>query len=81
MNGRVQIVLALILFLPWFSILGFVFWRFPRQPRTRARIVFDLVSLLLATGLGLTVLGEGDARRRAMAAAAIVVGITLLALG
>jgi len=38
-------------------------------------------SILLATGLGLTVLGEGDARRRAMAAAAIVVGITLLALG
>jgi hypothetical protein len=30
---------------------------------------------------GLTVLGEGDARRRAIAAAAIVVGITLLALG
>ena len=52
MNGRVQIVLALILFLPWFSILGFVSWRFPRQPRTRARIVFDLASLLLATGLG-----------------------------
>jgi drug/metabolite transporter (DMT)-like permease len=38
-------------------------------------------SILLATGLGLTVLGEGDARRRAIAAAAIVVGITLLALG
>jgi drug/metabolite transporter (DMT)-like permease len=38
-------------------------------------------SILLATGLGLTVLGEGDARRRAVAAAAIVVGITLLALG
>lgn len=51
MNGRVQIVLALILFLPWFSILGFVFWRFPRQPRTRARRGFDLGSLLLATGL------------------------------
>ena len=38
-------------------------------------------SILLATGLGLTMLGEGDARRRAVAAAAIVVGITLLALG
>ena len=51
MNGRVQIVLALILFLPWFSILGYLFWRFPRQPRTRGRIGFDLGSLLLATGL------------------------------
>ncbi len=38
-------------------------------------------SILLATGLGVTVLGEGDARRRAMAAGAILVGITLLALG
>jgi drug/metabolite transporter (DMT)-like permease len=38
-------------------------------------------SILLATGLGITVLEEGDVRRRAIAAAAIVVGITLLALG
>jgi len=38
-------------------------------------------SILLATGLGITVLGEGDRRRRGIAAAAIVVGITLLALG
>jgi drug/metabolite transporter (DMT)-like permease len=38
-------------------------------------------SILLATGLGITVLGEGDARRRAIAAGAIVVGITLLAVG
>jgi drug/metabolite transporter (DMT)-like permease len=38
-------------------------------------------SILLATGLGITVLGEGDTRRRAIAALAIVAGITLLALG
>jgi drug/metabolite transporter (DMT)-like permease len=38
-------------------------------------------SILLATGLGITVLGEGDTRRRAIAAAAIVLGITLLAVG
>jgi len=38
-------------------------------------------SILLATLLGVTVLREGDTRRRAMAAVAIVAGITLLALG
>jgi drug/metabolite transporter (DMT)-like permease len=38
-------------------------------------------SILLATMLGITVLGEGDTRRRAIAAAAILLGITLLALG
>ncbi|MEA2177946.1 MAG: hypothetical protein QOG77_1243, partial [Solirubrobacteraceae bacterium] len=33
------------------------------------------------TMLGITVLGEGDTRRRGIAAAAILLGITLLALG
>ena len=48
MNSHVELNLALILFLPWYAILGFVFWRFPSKPRTPARRVFDIASLLLA---------------------------------
>ena len=48
MNPNVEINLALILFLPWFAILGFLYWRFPRLPRPRARKVFDIVALLAA---------------------------------
>ena len=48
MNALVEVNLALILFLPWFLILGVLFWMFPRQPRDHARRVFDAVSLLLA---------------------------------
>jgi hypothetical protein len=40
--------LALILFLPWFLILGVLFWLYPRAPRTSMRHVFDVVTLLLA---------------------------------
>jgi hypothetical protein len=40
--------LALILFLPWFAILGALFWIYPRQPRTAARRAFDSVTLLVA---------------------------------
>jgi drug/metabolite transporter (DMT)-like permease len=38
-------------------------------------------SILLATLLGVTVLGEGQGRRRVVAAAAMVLGVTALALG
>ncbi|HZX80722.1 MAG TPA: hypothetical protein VFE72_07215 [Lysobacter sp.] len=48
MNQQVQLYLALILFLPWFAILGSLFWFYPRQPRTRARRVFDVASLVVA---------------------------------
>lgn len=48
MSAQVQLHLALILFLPWFAILGSLFWLYPREPRTRARRVFDVASLLLA---------------------------------
>ena len=48
MNSHVELNLALILFLPWYAILGFVFWRFPSQPRTPARRGYDIASLLLA---------------------------------
>lgn len=48
MSPTVELNLALILFLPWFAILGALFWLFPRQPRHAARKLFDTVALLLA---------------------------------
>lgn len=48
MNPFVELNLALILFLPWFAILGALYWMFPRQPRTVQRKLFDAVALLLA---------------------------------
>lgn len=48
MNALVEVNLALILFLPWFAILGTLYWAYPRQPRDAARRVFDIGSLLLA---------------------------------
>ena len=42
--------LALILFAPWFLILGALFWIYPRQPLTRARRLFDALTLLIAGG-------------------------------
>ena len=40
--------LAIILFLPWFLLLGSLFYLFPREPRTPRRRSFDLVALLVA---------------------------------
>ena len=48
MNPFVELNLALILFLPWFAILGALFWMFPRQPRSASRKLFYGVALLLA---------------------------------
>lgn len=48
MTPQIEINLALILFFPWFAILGVLFWCYPRQPRTWGRRVFDTTSLLLA---------------------------------
>ena len=48
MNPLVELNLALILFLPWFVVLGVLYWLFPRQPRHRARTVFDAVALLVS---------------------------------
>lgn len=48
MNPLVELNLALILFLPWFTILAVLFWKFPRSPRGLARTLFDSASLLLA---------------------------------
>lgn len=49
MNPQVELNLALILFVPWFSILAWLFWAYPRQPRGGARTAFDSASLILAT--------------------------------
>jgi len=40
--------LSLLLFLPWFVLLGALYWLFPRQPRNAARRGFDAVALLMA---------------------------------
>ena len=47
MNEGVQLNLALILFLPWYAILGGLYWFYPRKPRTRARRLFDAGALAL----------------------------------
>nr|WP_255699218.1 hypothetical protein [Luteimonas sp. Y-2-2-4F] len=44
----VELNLALILFLPWFLILGALYWIYPRQPRDGARRLFDSVALALS---------------------------------
>ncbi|RDZ29707.1 hypothetical protein DX914_05505 [Lysobacter silvisoli] len=49
MNPQVELNLALILFVPWFSILSWLYWAYPRQPRPPARSLFDAGALLLAT--------------------------------
>jgi hypothetical protein len=38
--------LAAVLFLPWFLILGTLFWLYPREPRSAARRAFDGGALL-----------------------------------
>ena len=48
MNPLVELNLTLILFLPWFAILGVLFWMVPRMPRGTARRLYDLAALLLA---------------------------------
>ena len=40
--------LALLLFLPWFLLLGALFWLFPRQPRNPRRKAFDIAALVVA---------------------------------
>jgi hypothetical protein len=49
MNQQIEVNLALILFLPWFLILGGLFWFYPRAPRNWSRRTFDGISLALAT--------------------------------
>lgn len=49
MNPQVELNLALILFVPWFSILAWLFWAYPRQPRGALRTVYDSASLIVST--------------------------------
>lgn len=48
MHPTVELNLSLILFLPWFLILGTLFWVYPRHPRTAARTLFDLAALAVS---------------------------------
>jgi hypothetical protein len=45
-SAETQIVLPLILFLPWFVILGALYCIFPRNPRSAARLWFDAAVLV-----------------------------------
>lgn len=49
MSPAIAPYLTVILFLPWFAILGALFWWLPRLPRTPARRRFDLAALALST--------------------------------
>lgn len=49
MNPSLELNLGLLLFLPWFLILGVLYWVYPRQPRHAARVLFDLAALALST--------------------------------
>lgn len=40
--------LAFLLFIPWFGVLGALYWAFPRQPRHGFRRLFDGGALTLA---------------------------------
>jgi hypothetical protein len=48
MNPLVELNLALILFIPWFAILGVLFWIYPRRPAKSGRRLFDAASLLVS---------------------------------
>lgn len=48
MNPIVALNLSLILLLPWYLVLGIVYWRTRRKPATAAQRGFDLAALLLA---------------------------------
>ncbi len=48
MNALTELNLSLILFLPWFLILGALFCFFPREPRGFVRRGYDLATLVLA---------------------------------
>jgi hypothetical protein len=52
MNPQIALNLAMILFLPWFAILGVLFWVYPRAPRPPGRRLFDASTLALATLAG-----------------------------
>lgn len=48
MNPLVELNLTLILFLPWFVILGLLYWWFPKKPRHAKRVLYDVAALSLS---------------------------------
>jgi quinol-cytochrome oxidoreductase complex cytochrome b subunit len=48
MNHIVALNLSLILLLPWYLVLGIVYWRTRRKPASAAQRGVDVASLLLA---------------------------------
>lgn len=55
MNSTVAVNLGLILLLPWYLVLGIVFWRTRRPPLSLGRRLADATALLLAllgSGIG-----------------------------
>ncbi|WP_024868721.1 hypothetical protein [Pseudoxanthomonas suwonensis] len=60
--------LSLLLFLPWFALLGALYWFYPRTPRPAARRVYDGVVLVVALLLSIAGMhwgydiGAADAR-------------------
>ena len=61
MSLSVQQMLALILVLPWFAILVGLYWVYPREPRTPARRLFDVASILVALALFVVTIRWGHA--------------------
>jgi hypothetical protein len=47
-NPEVEFNLALVLFLPWFAILGTLFWLYPRAPKHPMRAGYNLATLAIA---------------------------------
>lgn len=58
--------LTLLLFLPCFSVIGGLFWAFPRQPRTPRRRLVDAALLLLALGASIAAMRWGHDSGRQM---------------
>lgn len=61
MNPSLELNLGLLLFLPWFLILGVLYWVFPRRPRHAMRRLFDAAGLLAAAVVFVFVLHEAQA--------------------
>lgn len=45
--------MSLLLFLPWFGLLGALYWCYPRTPRPPARRAYDSAVLLCALALSI----------------------------
>ncbi|KAF1685980.1 hypothetical protein B1992_09750 [Pseudoxanthomonas broegbernensis] len=61
--------LSLLLFLPWFGLIGTLYWCYPRRPRPRARRLFDAAVLALALVLSVAGMHWGYAEGVAHAGA------------